>query len=134
LVHGQVLSGDDRQVVLGLEDSEYRLHLALAKPLASPLPAEASGIIRVQARRVDVVRTGGRYIEPLIGRPRRVQGAIEAADAAANTITVACAPGCCLVCTLGAGQRAADLALGALVSFDLEGAAVFEPIEESKPG
>jgi hypothetical protein len=127
LVHGDILGGDEKQIVLGLPDTEYQLHLELTKPLSAPPSAEAAGVIRARARRVDVVRTGGRYLEPLRGRPRRVQGTILATDARANAITVACAPGCAMVCELTAG-RTAELAVGALVSFDLEGAAAFEPM------
>jgi hypothetical protein len=86
-------------IVLGLPGSGYQLHLR-------PLPGmeavkvepgkKLRGVITVQARRVDIVTTGGRYIEPLYGRPRRVQGTVLANDPRANTVTV-CACGAAAV-------------------------------------
>ena len=78
-------------LVLALGGSNYQLHLRPLSPteaLATRLGKKVNGIITVQARRVDVVKTGGRFIEPLTGRPRRVQGTVLARDAAANTLTL----------------------------------------------
>ncbi len=90
----------------------------LNKPIA--------GAIRARALRVDVAGAGGRFIEPAYGRPCRVQGRIIATDAGANTITVRAA--CPVVCELTANQRAADLPVGAIASFDVQSGATFEPI------
>jgi hypothetical protein len=128
LVHALVVATDGSKIVLGLPGTDYQLHLKLAGGTPAPSGAEVSGMIQARARRVDVVQTGGRYVEPLAGPPRRVQGTIVAADAGAHTLTVACAPGCALVCELTAGQPGADLPVGALVAFELEGPASFLPM------
>jgi hypothetical protein len=118
-------------IVLALPGTDYQLHLAVDRPLApgfTPGPNSlVTGVIRAKARRVDVVTTGGRYIEPVYGRPRRVQGSVMAADPADNTLAVHCAPGCVMVCTLMAGQKAGNFAPGTLVSFDVERGATFDP-------
>jgi hypothetical protein len=128
LVRTPIVSADGRKIILRFPGTEYELYLDLAMPLPSSSARDAAGVIRARARRVDVVETGGRYVEPLQGPPRRVQGTILAADATANTLTVACAPGCRMVCELTAGQRAGDLAVGALVAFELDGRACFQPM------
>jgi hypothetical protein len=129
LTHGILLEAKPDSIILGLPGTDYQLHLALADPLPPELTpgptALVTGTIKAKARRMDVVRTGGRYIEPVYGRPRRVQGSIISLDASDNTIIVHCAPGCVVDCTLMAGQRAADFAIGALVSFDVERGATF---------
>lgn len=78
-------------IVFALPGSNYLLHLR-------PLPGvdavtvepghRLRGTIAVTARRVDIVRTGGRFVEPLVGRPRRVQGTVLAIDSHANTLTL----------------------------------------------
>jgi hypothetical protein len=128
LVHARMFNADDSKIVLGLFGTEYQLHLGLAAALPQSQASVVTGVIQARAQRVDIVETGGRYIEPLQGQPRRIQGTLVAADPGANTITIACAPDCCFVCELTAGQRAADLPVGALVAFELEGAASFQPM------
>jgi hypothetical protein len=89
-----------------------------------------AGRIEANARRVDVAagHRGGAYIEPVFGRPRRLQGRILAADSAANTITVHCA--CPFVCRLtDPRQLAEDFQVGAMVMFDVERGARFQPLD-----
>jgi len=131
IAHGVLAEKRDGEIVLEIHHTDYRLYLqvetgtldgvALHQPIA--------GRILARAKRVDVVTTGGRYIEPVYGRPRRLQGRISAIDPAANTLTLQTA--CPFVCTLMPGQKAEGFAVGQLVSFDVERGAVFEP-ESSK--
>jgi len=113
-------------ITLTILDTSYRLHLVPAGLIQTPVGKRIVGTIRAQARRIDKVFTGGRYVEPVIGRPRRVQGTVVAADAASNTITVdAGAP---IVCTLTDGrQNPAQFEPGDLVSFDVLDGATFTP-------
>jgi hypothetical protein len=46
------------------------------------------GKIHAPAWKVDRVELGGNYVEPLVGRPRRMQGTIISVNAAANELTV----------------------------------------------
>jgi hypothetical protein len=128
-VQGVLLEKSPDTIVLGLPGTDYKLHLAVDDAGAAHLPElgkPLTGRISARAKRVDKVRSGGRYIEPIMGRPRRIQGRISAIDAHAMTITVWC--GCPFTCVLTMNQKAADFAVGDLVSFDVERGARFEPI------
>jgi len=47
-----------------------------------------SGTIHAPAWKVDRVDMGGNYVEPLFGRPRRMQGTILSVDVGRNELTV----------------------------------------------
>jgi len=83
-----------------------------------------TGTIFCRAKRVDVVPSGGRFIEPVYGRPRRLQGRISEINPKANTITVDA--GCPFVCEVTVGQKAPSFQVDQLVSFDVERGARFE--------
>ena len=117
-------TGDDR-IVLSVPGTDYQLHLKVLQAPRAAVGKRLIGTIRATARRVDVVHTGGRYIEPVYGRPRRVQGQIVATDLGASTITVHA--GVPIVCALGAGQRAEAFKVGDFVSFDVMAGATFTP-------
>ncbi|MFN0011084.1 MAG: hypothetical protein ACKVS8_05495 [Phycisphaerales bacterium] len=126
-------------IVLTLTGSSYALHLrttpAAADSLAARLGKKVSGIITVQARRVDVAGTGGRFIEPLVGRPRRVQGTVLARDTAANTLTLNAAGAAAvdgpslpiLLKLTDARQRADQFAVGVMVGCDVLDGGTFDP-------
>ncbi|MFN0134091.1 MAG: hypothetical protein ACKVW3_16375, partial [Phycisphaerales bacterium] len=67
-------------VKLSFHNTSYELHLVATAPVAVPVGKKAIGSIRAKARRIDTVDTGGRYVEPVFGRPRRVQGVVIAAE------------------------------------------------------
>lgn len=113
-------------VVLTFANTSYRLHLEPKGAIDVDLGKRVEGVIRAEARRVDKVGSGGRYVEPVFGRPRRVQGSVVATDASANTVTVNA--GVPIVCTLTDGrQRADDFELADFVSFDVLRGATFTP-------
>lgn len=124
---GILLSHSDNMIVLGLPGTDYQLHLCVDHPVSQSINKPITGTVRARARRVDVVNTGGRYIEPVYGRPRRLQGTVVATDLSENTLLVNCGV-CSFVCVLAAGQKAGDFVPGALVSFDVERGATFEAI------
>lgn len=126
LTRGELLESSEGFIVLGLPGTDYRLHLVVDQPIATEPGKRIDGRIRARARRVDVATSGGRYVEPVFGRPRRVQGRIAAVDPQANSITVHC--GCPFICELTANQRASDFPLGAIATFDVERGASFQPI------
>ncbi len=125
LVQGKVLSAEPGRVILGLPGTDYQVHLATDGQVKADPTGFARGRVTARARRVDVVRHGGRFIEPVYGRPRRLQGVVTSVDAAAGTITVQ-GP-CPFVCTLTARQNPQDFEPGQLVGFDMESGAKFEP-------
>jgi hypothetical protein len=119
-------NGDDR-VVLGFRETEYRMHLGVLKRVSQTEGKRVKGVIRATARRIDRVGTGGKYVEPVYGPPRRVAGRVVAVDAEANTITVDA--GMPLVMTVGAPQqRATDFEAGAFVTMNVMPGATFSPM------
>lgn len=127
LVTGTLAELHDDGIVLTLSDSDYRIHLATKGRLDAAEGKRVTGRIHAEALRVDIAGSGGRFIEPVYGRPRRVQGRIVAADPDANTITVKAA--CPVVCELThVNQTANDLPVGAIGTFDVRAGAKFELI------
>ena len=113
-------------VVIEVPNTSYQLHLIPAAPVTTPVGKRTIGVIRAEARRVDVVKSGGRYVEPVAGRPRRVQGAVIAKDASANSITVSAGVPIVLKLT-DARQRAEQFAEGDFVSCDVMDGATYTP-------
>jgi len=113
--------------VLSFPNTSYRMQLVPSggvDALSDRVGTTVIGRITAKARRVDKVGAGGRYIEPVAGRPRRVQGSVVAADPAKNTITVSA--GAPITCTLtDQRQKASDFEAGDFVSFDVERGAAF---------
>lgn len=127
IAHAHLAERTDGEVVLTIHHTDYQLHLVAdnAKVANLPLHKPVTGRITAKARRVDLATTGGRFIEPVYGRPRRIQGRISGIDTAANTITVqTCCP---ITVTLMPIQNAGDFEVGQLVGFDVEKGAAFEP-------
>lgn len=123
----RIVELDDQRVVLAPPDTSYQLHLQLSKPLDAEVGDRVEGVVRARAKRVDVVPSGGRYIEPVYGRPRRVQGKIVGGDAKANALKVHCG-GCLMLAELtDPRQKLDDFKLQQLVSFDVDRGAAFEP-------
>ena len=124
LATGVLAEKSPEKLVLAVPGTDYRIQLIPQGSIDAQVNDRISGTIRAQARRVDVVKAGGRFIEPVFGRPRRVQGRIIAGDVKANTVTVlACVP---VIATLMPQQRTGQFALGQMVSFDVEPGATFE--------
>lgn len=118
-------TADDR-IVLAIPGTNYQIHLAVYQKPTTPLSKRIVGSIRATARRVDEVKSGGRYVEPVMGRPRRIQGEVIALNQADNTITIdAGAP---IVCKLAdPRQHAANFRVGMFVASDLAPGASFTP-------
>lgn len=126
-VSGVVEAVMDGAFVLKLPGTDYRLHLVPAQGLTVAVGQKVTGVIRAQAQRMDVIPAGGRYIEPVFGRPRRVQGRITGGSVQNNAVYLKAGPG--LVVTPMAPQRAGDFAVGQMVSFDVRAGATFEPVD-----
>ncbi len=56
--------------------TSYDLHLTPRGEVTAHEGKRIEGVIVLDARRLDLVGTGGRFIEPVCGRPRRVQGMV----------------------------------------------------------
>ena len=125
-VSGKLLEKKPGLIVLGVPGTDYRLRLVLEIDLPQAVGQKVTGTIHATARRVDVIPAGGRYVEPVFGRPRRVQGRIVGGHVASRALYVQAGP--TFICTLSdARQEASDFSIGQMVSFDVEPGAVFKP-------
>lgn len=125
VARGTLAERHDDRVVLALPGTDYRILLLTAGPVTGEVGRRIRGVIRAQARRIDVVVTGGRYLEPVCGRPRRVQGAVVAIDSDADTLTVSAHDGAPIVVKTDGRQRAGDFRVGQFVSMDVLHGATF---------
>ena len=82
------------------------------------------GKILASAWKVDRVELGGNYVEPLFGRPRRMQGTILAVDVGQNELTVQV--GYEVTVKLPTKYKAADYHVGDRVGWDNQEVPVLE--------
>ncbi len=79
----------DGIITLRVPGSNYANSFALADTAAPLTPGERiRGTIHAPAWKIDSVELGGNYVEPLFGRPRRMQGTILSVNVASNELTV----------------------------------------------
>lgn len=117
--------GAPAHVVISFPNTNYQTHLVAVGPITAEPGKRIMGVIRAKARRVDIVETGGKYIEPVYGRPRRVQGRVLAAPTARGCIVVDA--GVPMHCELTDMRQApGDFAPGVLVSFDVLDGSTFQ--------
>lgn len=125
VVSGVVDEVHAQWVQIRVPDTDYRLRLVPAEGLSVAVGDKVAGVIRAQALRMDVIPAGGRYIEPVQGRPRRVQGRVIGGNVSQNEVYIKAGPG--VVVTPMAPQRASDFSIGQMVSFDVRNGASIEP-------
>ena len=77
---GKIIAVDDGSVVFAPRGTSYELHLKTAAPYAGPTNTPVEAIVRVTARKVWTVPSGGNFIVPIQGGPRIVQGRVRQAD------------------------------------------------------
>ena len=75
-------------LVFGVDNTDYQIHLEpsggkLPDGIADRIGQRLVGTVRASAKRIDVVRSGGKFVDPVFGRPRRVQGRIIASNPSA---------------------------------------------------
>ncbi len=112
-------------IVVSFANTSYRSHFEIEDPgaITATVGKRIVGTIRAEAKRIDVVTTGGRYVEPVYGRPRRVQGTVIAIEDGAVVVNA----GMPIHCTpTDDRQNAGDFEAGQFVSFDVLRGARFE--------
>jgi hypothetical protein len=77
---GKVTSVKDGKIIFAPTGTNYELELVCPK-YAGPVNKPVKGIIRVRARKVWTVPTGGNFITPLFGPPKIIQGRVRSLDA-----------------------------------------------------
>ena len=113
-VTGVVREKHDDRIVLSIPETSYQLHLNVYKPVETPVGKKITGVIRAQVTRLDKSGTGGKYIEPVYGRPRRIQGTIKSIDPAERTVTInATVP---IVCKTDVNQNPSQFNVGDFVT------------------
>lgn len=126
---GVLVEASASKVVVSFPASDYQLHLAPERPVTSAVGKRVLGIIKGQARRIDALKSGGQFVEPVMGRPRIVQGRVVEVNTSANgpgTVTVACPMP--IVLKVGELQRAEQFKVGDLVTTHVLPGATFTPL------
>ena len=123
---GVLFETGPRQIVMALPGTEYRLHLKVSQQPQTEVGKRIIGTIRAKARRIDIVRSGGRYVEPVYGRPRRIQGEILVVDPYKRAVTVDA--GFPIECELDERQQPSQFKVGDFVSFDVAAGSSFVPL------
>jgi hypothetical protein len=69
------LSTKDGMVIFKPAGTNYQMHLAAGK-YTGPLDQPISAVVRVTARKVYTVPSGGNFVAPIFGQPRILQGRV----------------------------------------------------------
>ena len=123
VISGIVAAIGDGVIEFKLPGTDYRMSLVIATDFAAQVGEKVTGIVQLQAKRMDVVSAGGRFVEPIFGRPHRVQGTVSGGSVTDNTVYITAGPRVCV--TPMHPQSAGDFSLGQMVSFDVEAGASF---------
>ena len=119
-------SHNDGVAVVTLPGTHYRLHLKCENtPDATP-QGRIQGTIACDVWKLDDVDQGGAYIEPVYGRPRRVQGKVTATNTANNSVVLEVC-GQPVVGLLPERWTANQLPIGETVALDVAPGASFLP-------
>ena len=114
-------------ITLAKPGANYALELVALEPVAKSVGDKVRGEIRVQAARMDVIASGGKYIEPVAGPPRRVAGRIIEVDGRANLVVVDAGP-FTVVCTPHPLQKASRFRVDQMVTMGVKPGAAFRMI------
>lgn len=116
-------------LVLSFANTGYRLHASAygqaPEWLGERVGKGVVGTLRADARRIDVVGSGGRFVDPLMGRPRKLHGRVIAVNPSGNTVTISC-PMAVVVKPTAPGQKAGDFEVGQLIACGIKPGLSFE--------
>ena len=107
---GKILRIESGRVVFHVIDTNYELHLETSQDLSSFVGQKANGRVRVKARKVYGVPSGGNFVQPVLGTPRIIQGRVLHLDE--HSITVKA--GAIFIAELPTGKDTIDLHHGAI--------------------
>jgi len=114
-------------LVFTIPGTSYKIYCLFDGDLSASVGKRIKGTISVDARRVDHVNAGGKFVEPVFGKPRRIQGLVTAVDATAGTLVVDAGGGAVpgfdhglpiIAKVTDPRQKATDYAVGSMVMFD----------------
>ena len=107
---GKVTAVQDGQVTFIPRDTTYEMFLKTAKPYTGPVNAPVDALIRLSARKVYTVPSGGNFITPIFGPPKIVQGRVRYLDERLLVVQA----GAKVIVELPGGDSAIDLGNGAI--------------------
>jgi len=133
IARAKLLEKDAEKVVLTftagatgqIQKPTHQMHLQVNTPVKTEPGKRIHGTIRVEARRIDICGTGGSYVEPVYGRPRRIQGNIIEIDSSNHCIIVDA--GMPIVAKIAPGQSPKDFKVGDHITFAVKPGATFYP-------
>lgn len=125
---GKVTAPKDGVVHFAPSGTNYELHLVTAKA-ATEFGRLVEGVIRVRARKVWTVPSGGNFIAPIFGPPRTIQGRVKSLSDRELVVHA----GVPIVVELPAEAQGYDLArgpiaVGVMVNVVALPGATFEPV------
>ncbi len=116
------------RVIVGIANTQYRVHLAVDQPIDVPVGKRLRGLIRCGVWKVDQVNEGGgSFVEPIYGRPHRVQGPVIGRLPELNAVIVEVYD-CPFVGLLPERYDAAQYPDGDRIGLDVYEGARFEPV------
>ena len=129
---GKVLEINGQTVVFHPSNTTYRMHLGVAAGTTVPTDRPIDAIIRLRARKVWTVPSGGLFVAPIFGPPRIVQGRVRYLDERQMVLNA----GVNVVVDLPNSDAAFDLArgpieVGSLVNASALPGATFELLAEA---
>ena len=114
--------------------TDYRIETAAGESLAGASAGQRlQATLHAVARKVWPVSAGGRFVEPVFGRPRRIQALVLAVDEGGNRLHLD-AGGLKVVARLShPGQRAGDFPPQTLVTMGIDDHTVLEAAPKTAP-
>jgi len=123
----RLVESGEGYVDLAIPGTSYKLRLRPTGPITVEPGKRIKGIIRADVWKLDHVSGGGgSYIEPVYGKPRRVQGPVLGATPEGNGLIVN-VHGCPIVGELPERWKASEIGRSFRVGLDVTGVPTFEP-------
>lgn len=128
---GKVLSIEDDAILFNPANTTYELRLLTTGRFDGPVNERITGLIRVSARKLYTVPSGGNFISPIFGPPRTIQGWIKYLDEKQMVVHA----GVPVIVELPTADSARDmangpLAVGTMVNVVAQPSARFEAVEK----
>jgi hypothetical protein len=77
---GVILRQEEGVVVFRPIDTSYEHHLIAPAGFSAEVGRNVRAVIRVKARKVYTVMSGGNFVQPILGQPRIIQGRVTALE------------------------------------------------------
>ncbi len=124
VARGILVSHTGGIVTVSFPNTSYEIHLNVEGVVTTDPGKRITGKIRLSARRIDISRSGGKYLEPVVGRLTRVQGKVVAVEA--DAVVVDAAVPVHLIPT-ERGQKPSDFQVGDFVTCNVKSGGTFTP-------